>query len=760
MAVKTMQWALAGLALSGSAWAQTNTVLPADAVPEKNAVPAVTKASAANNANAEQPSRAAQPAAQKVTVSGAAEDAARDFAAAKVIIGRTQIRDSGLQNVNELLKREPAITVGKDGRLGLLGLPGYTQILIDGLPPAGRDINNIDLSEVERIEIIKSSTAETGPFGIAGTINVVLRKLVRQQRQTVSAQTGLNGSSAEFSGAWNLSQSDPESPFSTNLHLSSSQKDKRSNSAEQQTLNAGGLVLPQYQAQRYRWERYQTVAMAFELVRRLEHGSLSLKPGAGGLRNQTETQASRQWNSGGSLLTHSRSRWEMSSIQLPLNWQYEDEDWGESELNLRRSLMRSSDNSQRNDISAGTSGNAISGLREDSSEELSNSWLIAFTQRKTFSGGHRVRAGLQLEQDFKTPEKSYRYNGLADSSLAALGMQYSHWEQKRRVFIQDDWRADPLLAVNAGVSVAEQRSEGQEVSGNTSVSFRVVSPSLHIAKKLAGNPKQQFRLSLARSFKEVETDTLLMHPSVNSLAPCTPGAACGANTIDTPDSTGNPNLRPEKALALNLSYEHPLQGDSKLTLEAYTRQIQGKTGTELVQMPVSWASVPRWVQRPANLGDADVTGVNLEWRLSAKDWLQDAPKLDVRGSAGWARSELKDWPGPDNRVDGSLPWRAKLGMTYQLAAAPVKLDMNASWQPGDWLRNNLNRRTYSSHQTTLDASAAWTINPRAKLVLNMSGLLRQDSNRISRYETSAGTLDTRTVTDGNMRVSLRGEFSL
>lgn len=52
---------------------------------------------------------------QQVVVNGSQTDieASRDFVAGKLIIGRKQIADSGLQNVSEILKREPAVSVGK-----------------------------------------------------------------------------------------------------------------------------------------------------------------------------------------------------------------------------------------------------------------------------------------------------------------------------------------------------------------------------------------------------------------------------------------------------------------------------------------------------------------------------------------------------------------------------------------------------------------------------------------------------------------------
>ncbi len=701
---------------------------------------------------------------QQVVVNAAQDEASRDFAAAKIIIGRKQIVDSGVQNVNELLKKEPAVTTGKDGKPGLLGLPGYTQILVNGLPPSGRDVMSLDLSEVERIEISKSTTAENGPFSIAGTINVVLRQHVRQQQQTASLQMRADGASPGLNGSWTLSQSEASSPFSSTLNLTAGQSERRSSGNEQQVLSNGSGVLPQYQTQRTRWDRNQYVSLSTEMVLQLEHGSVSFKPNFGHVQTWNDKEEARQWQSGRHWQVQGQASSGLSGLVLPLNWQREDEDWGESEFNLRWSRNVISNEQRRLEQESITSNNGSnngsSALREQNAQEINYDWLLSLTQRKTLRGGHRLRAGLELQQNHREPVTLYRLNGLPDTSLVALGSQISQWTQKRRVFVQDDWRVSPLLALNAGVSLADQLSDAQEVSGASQSCYRVLSPSLHLAKKLEHDPKSQFRISLARSFREPDADALLLNPSVNPLAACTPASGCAGNSIDTADSSGNPALRPERALALNVSYEQHLKGDSKLTLEAYQRQIHGKTGTELLLLPVAWANVPRWVQRPANLGDADVTGVNLDWRLGLKDWQADAPKLEVRGNLGWARSELKDWPGPDNRVDGSLPWRAKLGLSYNAASLPLRLDLDASWLPGDWLRNNLSRTTYTAHQTSLAMTAAWTVNRNAKLVLNLDNLLAQDRTGISRYQTSAGTLETRSLSSSHLRLSLRGEFRL
>ena len=146
------------------------------------------------------------PITQKVIVNGSQTDAeeSRDFVAGKIIIGKQRIAESGVQNVGEILRREPAISIGRDGRIGLLGLAGYTQVLVDGAPPHGPDVFGIDLVHVERIEIIKSTTAVTGPVGIAGTINIVRRKTERK----AFTQLRVGGSSTGNSGGADLAWSE------------------------------------------------------------------------------------------------------------------------------------------------------------------------------------------------------------------------------------------------------------------------------------------------------------------------------------------------------------------------------------------------------------------------------------------------------------------------------------------------------------------------------------------------------------------------
>ena len=106
----------------------------------------------------------------------------RESTAGKIVIGREDIDKQGDATIGEVLKRLPGITLGgppgRGGAIRMRGLGnGYTQILLDGerMPP-GFSIDQLTPEQVERIEIFRAPTAETGARAIAGTINIVLRE--------------------------------------------------------------------------------------------------------------------------------------------------------------------------------------------------------------------------------------------------------------------------------------------------------------------------------------------------------------------------------------------------------------------------------------------------------------------------------------------------------------------------------------------------------------------------------------------------------
>ena len=148
---------------------------------------------------------------QRVEITGGREndaDQRRQSTAAKIVIGREEIERFGDSTVGEVLKRLPGVTTqGPPGRGGpprMRGLgAGYTQILIDGQrAPQGFSVESLTPEQLERIEIFRAPTAETGARAIGGTINIVTREGFKVRLNDVRIGAGYENGKVSPGVSW------------------------------------------------------------------------------------------------------------------------------------------------------------------------------------------------------------------------------------------------------------------------------------------------------------------------------------------------------------------------------------------------------------------------------------------------------------------------------------------------------------------------------------------------------------------------------
>src|SRR4029079_15579352 len=132
----------------------------------------------------------------------------RSSTTAKIVIGREEIDRFGDATLGDVLKRLPGVTIqgrpGRGGAIRMRGLgSGYTQILLDGerVPP-GFSLDSLAPDQIERIEILRAPTAETGARAIAGTINIITRGGYTRRVNDVRLTAGYENGNVQPSASW------------------------------------------------------------------------------------------------------------------------------------------------------------------------------------------------------------------------------------------------------------------------------------------------------------------------------------------------------------------------------------------------------------------------------------------------------------------------------------------------------------------------------------------------------------------------------
>jgi outer membrane receptor for ferrienterochelin and colicins len=705
-----------------------------------------------------QPVDAASP-AQVLVVGNQTDIAARrDFVAGKIIIGRKRIEESGVRTVEDLLRREPAVTV-RDGRIGLLNMPGYTQVLVDGHPPeGGRTPSQLDLVHVEKIEIIKSSVAEYGPYGIAGTINIVTRKMGRKTETRMTAGLARNGGKPGTSASLSHNQSREGSLLRYSVQLSADESNTSEQSVVRQTTFSPLLAeLEQSRAVIRSENRVPMLIVGGNLTWQAgADETIVVSPDGFRMGGGSKHAELRHWAGGTTLDASQQSRSRLSMYALPVKWTFKPDKKSQVEMSFRvhrADLMTAVERTDR-----GSSQERI--VRESSEHSKARSSRLELIYKKKLNSGHDVKVGVSVSRNRQDVVYDYLIDGTSDDALGALGSGRRSLGEQRRIYVQDEWRISDSVALNAGVSGENAAIDVAEGPYQRKTQFRLWSPSLHLSKKIGADDDRQLRVSIARSFKAPTADQFTLRPEINALAPCLAGGLCTANTIDTADTSGNVDLQAERAIGLNLAYEHGIGADSQLTLEVYTRQIDRKIGTAITLENVTWSLVPRYVSHPVNFGDARSSGINVEMELALRDVYKSAPKITISGSVGLASSSVSSLPGPDNRLDKQTPWTAKLAASYSMKNWPVKFDIDGNWSPATTARTSLWERAYAARSFDFDASATWSISKERRIIFDAKARSPRNVARIDEYLRDAEQVRIYTGTRKNTKLGLRFETKL
>mgnify|MGYP001216170368 CR=1 FL=1 len=717
-------------------------------VPASPAAPSVTPAPASEPASETAPPRPAAGATPQrvdqveVTGKNSASDERRNSSASKIIITRDDIEQYGDSNLGEVMRRLPGVTTG--GRPGRPGAPrmrgmggGFTQILIDGqrIPP-GFNIEEITPDQVERIEILRAPTAETGARAIAGTINIILREPLRQtsneiklgaqeerRKYSPSASWSGNGTLGE-TGTYNVSAS----AGATNLLTSD-----RSHTITD-SLDSGARILEQFyqgETRAHRENSFLSARMQWRLGAGEQFGVQSFVAHNVAESNSSGTLIQPVGATPAPYATREglfRGRFDVSRINLNLNKRFDE--YTRYELRGGFGKFWSNTDNNTEQFSANGVRNLIQTARgdvRDNSGSLSGKLIRNFAD-----SSHALTAGWEWEANNRDEQSVTRLNGV--QQLADLGETFDVRVRRLAVYLQDEWDITPAWGANAGLryeTIRTQSSNAQDAFTNTS---SVLTPLAHLVWRFAAPSRDQMRLSLTQSYRSPNVGQLSSRPALNTLYPVP-----GSNTALSPDRAGNPSLKPERANGIDLAFERYLKSGGVMSVNVFVRDIKDLMRNVTALETVSWAPVQRYVNRPQNLGKARVSGIEFDSKFQLRELMDDAPPLSVRFNLSVYDSKVEAVPGPYNRIDGQARASGNLGGDYRFRGMPLTIGGNFGWTPAYTTQQTDSTAQALSTKRVFDAYALWTVNPTAKLRLSLSNIGPHDS------------LSTTTVIEGGQR---------
>ena len=644
----------------------------------------------------------------------------RESTASKIVIGREEIERQGDASLGEILERMPGITLGgapgRGGGIRMRGLSqGYTQILLDGqrVPP-GFSVESLTPEMIERVEIYRAPTAETGAQAIAGTINIITREGRRGMPTELKVGSSFQGGYASPTAS--LVKYHDAEQWTANYTLSVN----RYAAPDQSENDFTNDVTTRHRVSNSHYEREGMNATARLQLKGDPGETFTLMPFVA--LSQGRTPGSIQIDqtlpsvSSSSAATENKNHFAVGR----LNGQWRRKLSADSSMEWKFNVGGwNSHNEYAQTVATPT---AYLPYVLENSHVQDRSANISGKYTNVMGGGHQWVSGTELESVRRTQAVAGQYrNQTGDTDYKANSLRYA-------MYSQDEWQLTPHWATHLGARYEGLMTEGSTADGDVSNRNSVFTPLLHAMWRPDPDSRDQVRMSLTRSFKTPTMPMLLARRAYTRDA---------ENTRTNPDLMGNPNLKPEIATGLDVAIERYLPQGGVLSASAFHRRVQN-----LIRYvtPDQRDSLGRYVSSPQNISEAITEGVELEAKFRMDQWIADAPHVDLRSNVSFYRSRVLSIDGPNNRLDQQPDMTANLGADYRLKAVPLTVGGNLNYNPGYTTRLSAEQLTTISQKRVMDVYGLWRVDGSTAWRLTLSNLNPRNYNTGSVYS-SAGVVE-------------------
>ncbi len=662
---------------------------------------------------------------QRVEVVGSTSTAdRREASASKLVVTREDLMRFGDTTIADTLQRVPGISItraqGRDVEVRLRGLGnGYTQILVDGSSvPRGFSIESLSSDMVERIEILRSPTADLSAQAIAGTVNIILKQSAR--RPTRSAKLTVSVYDGRPSANASVDYADKSDNLSWALSSTASlTNDKWPAMSVSSASNLGGA--PIYTRTNIADERNRLARIAIAPTLEYKLGERS-SFGVNGWFQSTEVRYSNTDRRADIIgeppqfisdLLKTDARTVQGRLTGQLKVPVGEDGRIETKLILSESRRSSEAELTGNDVAENLLlRRAIQSVATERSGSLVGKLLMNMGDKHTLAAGWDGQVTQRSEN--RSQRETSPVNGYPTEDSYE---DYTARINRLALFAQDEWVISPRLSAYFGLrwEGLQTRTEGRELVP-VSVRSSVFSPVAQLLWKVPETKADQVRLNLGRTYKA---------PTARELIPRR--WVVNDNTATTPNFQGNPNLQPELSLGLDIGYERYFDKTGFIGVSAFARRIDNVILPHVSQINGAWVEIPQ------NSGRANVHGLEFEAKGKLQALIAQAPNLDVRLGLTRNWSQVAKIPGPGNRLAQQPRMTASIGADWRIEGTNWTTGANYSFEQGGYSRNSVTSSAASPYGRKLDLYGLWEPDKSRRVRLSIINALSPTEEKRALY---------------------------
>jgi len=671
--------------------------------------------------------QAIQQGGQQVRISAGANEQRAGSTTTAIVVKRDELLRHGDASLADVLKRQPGITIdavpGRPAAIRMRGMgSGYAAILLNGVPaPAGFALESISPDLIERIEILRAASAEFSNQAVAGAINVVLRKAGAGQDELKIGTAATHGYAAPSVVAQHTGRA---GALDYTLGATLKRTDNPITAADLEQGDNPALL------RRIAWFDHQVQDM------------LELAPRLGWQPSSVDTFTSQAYLRKRSVDNAKRAR-EATEIGQPTDFPrageryqarplnaYADLAWARrldagARLNAKLSgtyLRSEADFLYRGMDAAGT----LLETHRVASGPSEREWTFSGNWRKPVAERHLLAVGWELGRKQRHEFRREHQFDAGGAELLATDESYRATVRRSAFFVQDEWDLTPAWSAYLGLRREDLNTRGEgNAAAAVDVGSSVWSPivqTLFKPQAQAQGRRDQFRLAVSRTYKA---------PGIVQLMPRR-YTVDNNNSATNPDQQGNPNLRPELSLGVDVAWERYFGKDDMVSVSAFNKRIRDITLDRVYQ------NNGVWISTPDNLGSATVRGLEVEARAT-----RGSLSGRVNAARNWSR--LDRVPGPDNRIDGQPAWSGNVGLDHVSRTRPFEVGGTLGYRGRYASRQSALLASAGGAKRQLDVYGVWKLGRSGRVRLSASDLLHQDYVERGIYRDGAGYLARTTV---------------